>query len=104
MTIRLREMRFSRLDISALDATYSVRFFEEAKVLDNGRAHKTGFFRVLFSPIESTMTYREDGQRQRTYMLSPRKAIELHDDLKAEPRQYWFALDMASLAERKSKQ
>ena len=103
MTTRLREKRFSRLDINAVDATYSVRFFEEANVLDNGRVHKTGFYHVRFTPDESTMTYKEDGQRQRTYVLTPGKAIELRDDLKAEPRQYWFALDMASLAERKSR-
>ena len=104
MATLFKEKIFNRLEINAIDATYSVRFFEEEKVLDSGRVRKTGFIRVLFEPVESKITFKEDGQRQRMYMLQKGKAVKLYEDLKARPSmQYWFALDMASLAQRKSR-
>ena len=58
--------------------------------------NETGEFVVRFVPDEKTAKFPEDMSRPRVYKLTELCLGRLMEILKEEPRNYWFALDIAN--------
>ena len=111
MVTKFVEIINASLAIGAIDATYGVQFFHETKVgktwefdpnsdaVGQYTSCRTGRIKVFFNPVEDTMSFLEDANRPRAYIMSIEKARELYKLLTRNP-QYWYALDMANLAEQ----
>lgn len=90
------------------DAAYEVEFFKGFKVgkswefdknspVDVERKIPTGFVTVSFSPVQATMAFPKDWDREKMYIMTIDNARLFWQYLKANfHTQYWYALDIAS--------
>ena len=111
MVTKFVEIINAALAVGGIDATYGVQFFYETNVgktwefdpnsdaVGQYTSRRTGRIKVFFNPIEDTMSFPEDAKRARAYVMPIEKARELYKLLTRNP-QYWYALDMANLAEK----
>ena len=112
MVTKFVEIEKAALCIDAIDAAYGVQFLYEvhcgrtweftpnSDAIGQNRTVRTGNVKVFFNPVESTMAFPVDASRPRAYVIPIEKARELYKLLTSRVIQYWFALDMASQAER----
>ena len=96
------------------DAAYEVEFFKGYNVgkswefdknsdVNMERKVATGFVTVSFNPIQATMTFPKDWNRDKMYIMTIENARLLWQYLKANfHTQYWYALDIASSLSKNS--
>ena len=96
------------LRLLGLDAAYEVEFFKGFNVgkswefdknspVDVERKVPTGFVTVSFSPVQATMAFPKDWDREKMYIMTIDNARLFWQYLKANfHTQYWYALDIAS--------
>jgi len=90
------------------DAAYEVEFFKWFNVgkswefdkncdVDMDKKEPTGFITVSFNPIQATMAFPKDWDREKMYIMTIDNARLFWQYLKANfHTQYWYALDIAS--------
>lgn len=90
-------------EFNASDCNYRVMVFPELLTSEHKTLHgvleitnRTGEFVVRFVPDEKTAKFPEDMARPRIYKLTELCLGRLMEILHEEPRNYWFALDMAN--------
>ena len=115
MVTNFVEIINARLILGAVDATYGVQFLYEtatgrtwefdpnSDAIGQNITKRTGRIKVFFNPVENTMAFPEDASRPHAYVMSIENARNIYKLLTAEHTpNYWFALDMANIAEKKS--